>query len=108
MFDVSARYAATIDGAKALGQANVIGSLEVGKRADVIVVDMNTSHATPNAKDLVSALVYSAQATDVQCVIVDGQIVMRNRTLLTLDESEVISAAVRLSGELIKRAGVSF
>ncbi len=99
---------ATIDGAKALGQANEIGSLEVGKRADVIVVNLNTSHATPHAKDLVSALVYSAQSTDVQSVIVDGQSLMRNRILLTLDEHEVISAAVRESGELVQRAGISY
>jgi 5-methylthioadenosine/S-adenosylhomocysteine deaminase len=99
---------ATIAGAEALGQENEIGSLEVGKRADVIVVDLNTTHATPNAKDLVSALVYSAQATDVRSVVIDGQILMRDKGLLTLDENEIISDAVRESGELIKRAGIGY
>lgn len=98
---------ATIDGAKALGLVDEIGSLEVGKKADVIVVDINTTHATPNARDLVSAMVYSGQATDVRSVVIDGQILLRDRQLLTLDEKEVISDAVRESGELIKRAGIS-
>jgi 5-methylthioadenosine/S-adenosylhomocysteine deaminase len=98
---------ATIDGAKALGLADEIGSLEVGKRADVILVDLSTTHATPSAKNLASALVYSAQTTDVQTVIVDGLILMRNRTLLTLDEKEVISEAARESRELIQRAGIA-
>jgi 5-methylthioadenosine/S-adenosylhomocysteine deaminase len=99
---------ATIDGAKALGQADQIGSLEVGKRADVTVVDLNTTHSAPNAKDLVSAVVYSAQATDVQSVIVDGQFLMKNRKLLTLNENEVISDALREGGELLQRAGIIF
>jgi 5-methylthioadenosine/S-adenosylhomocysteine deaminase len=98
---------ATIDGAKALGLADEIGSLEVGKRADVILVELNTTHATPSAKDLVSPLVYSAQTTDVQTVIVDGAILMRNRTLLTIDENGVISDAARESRELIQRAGIA-
>ena len=98
---------ATIDGAKALGLANEIGSLEVGKRADVIVVDLSTTHSMPSAKNLASALVYSAQTTDVQTVIVDGQILMQNRALLTLNEKEVISEAARESRELIQRAGIS-
>ncbi len=98
---------ATIEGAKALGQSSEIGSLEVGKRADLILVDLHTTHATPHAKDLVSALVYSAQATDVRTVVVDGQILMRDRKLITLVENDVISEAVRESRELTERAGIS-
>jgi 5-methylthioadenosine/S-adenosylhomocysteine deaminase len=98
---------ATIDGAAALGQADEIGSLEAGKRADVIVVNLDTLHATPNARDLVSALVYSAEATDVRSVIVDGFVLMRDRQLLTLDEGQVISDAERESRELMRRAGIS-
>ena len=98
---------ATFGGAKALGLANEIGSLEVGKKADVIVVDTQTLHATPNARDLVSALVYSAQATDVRSVLIDGRVLMRDRQLLSLSEDEVIDGAERESKELIKRAGIS-
>lgn len=97
---------ATFEGAKALGQEHEIGSLEVGKRADVIVVDLNTAHATPHARDLVSALVYSAEATDVCSVVVDGQILMQDRELLTLQEGQVIADAERESRELIQRAGI--
>ena len=52
-------------------------------------------------------MVYSGQTTDVKSVVIDGQILMQDRQLLTLDEKTVISNAVRESGELIKRAGIS-
>jgi 5-methylthioadenosine/S-adenosylhomocysteine deaminase len=97
---------ATYGGAKALGFEKQIGSLEIGKRADVIVVNVTSLHSTPHAKDLVSALVYSAQTTDVQNVVINGEIVMRDRELLTLDENTVVMDAERESGELIKRAGI--
>src|SRR6185295_9564080 len=73
---------ATIDGAKALGLDSEIGSLEVEKRADVAVVRLDRLHATP-VSDVVSALVYSAQPDDVDTVIIDGELVMRERRLLT-------------------------
>src|SRR5436309_1208374 len=69
---------ATIDGARALGLENEIGSLEVGKRADVIVVDLNQLHSSPK-QDVISSLVYSAQPSDVRVTIIDGRVVMRNR-----------------------------
>jgi 5-methylthioadenosine/S-adenosylhomocysteine deaminase len=97
---------ATIGGAKALGLEKEIGSLETGKRADVIVVNLNSLHATPHARDLVSALVYSAQTSDVQSVVIDGKLLMKDRKLLTLDEGSVYEDATRESGELIKRAGI--
>lgn len=97
---------ATRGGAKALGLEKQIGSLEIGKRADVIVVNLASLHSTPHAKDLVSALVYSAQTTDVQSVVINGELVMRDRELLTLDENAVIAGAMRESAELIQRAGV--
>ncbi len=97
---------ATRGGAKALGLENQIGSLEIGKRADILVVNLNTLHSTPNARDLVSALVYSAQTTDVQSVVIDGEIVMRDRELLTLDENAVVAEAAREIKELITRAGI--
>lgn len=97
---------ATIGGAKALGLAKEIGSLEIGKRADVIVVNLRSLHSTPYARDLVSALVYSAQTTDVQSVVIDGRAVMADGKLLTLDEKAVLDEAVRESGELLRRAGI--
>ena len=97
---------ATSGGAKALGLEKQIGSLETGKRADVIVVNVNSVHATPHARNLVSALVYSAQTTDVQSVVIDGKVVMRDRNLATLDEKAVLEDASRASAELTKRAGI--
>ncbi len=96
---------ATIDGARALGLASEIGSLEAGKRADVIVVDLNQTHASPRV-DVVSALVYATQATDVRSTIIDGRVVMRDRELLTLDETKVLADANREASELAARAGI--
>ena len=83
---------ATIDGAKALGLEAEIGSIEVGKRADLSVVKLDRLHTTPS-RDVVSALVYCAEADDVDTVIIDGQLVMRERKLLTINESETIASA---------------
>jgi 5-methylthioadenosine/S-adenosylhomocysteine deaminase len=96
---------ATIDGAQAMGLADEIGSIEVGKRADVIVVDLNQTHSSPEA-DIVSSLVYSSQATDVRSTIIDGQIVMRDRKLLTMNEANVIESANREARMLFARSGV--
>ncbi len=97
---------ATMSGAKALGFENEIGSLEAGKRADVIVVNLDSLHSTPHAKDLVSALVYSGQTSDVQSVVIDGNIVMKDRKLVTIDEESVIAEAGREGAELFSRAGI--
>lgn len=94
---------ATIDGARALGLDAEIGSLEAGKRADVAIVRMDKLHMTPVA-EVVSTLVYAAAATDVDTVMVDGRLVMRDRALLTLDESDVVTRANVEAGELMKRA----
>ncbi|MDX6444145.1 MAG: 5-methylthioadenosine/S-adenosylhomocysteine deaminase [Blastocatellia bacterium] len=97
---------ATIDGARALGLEKEIGSLEAGKRADVIVVKLDPLHSTPQ-RDVVSALVYSAVASDVGTTIIDGQVLMRNRELLTLNEASVIEEANREASALAERAGIS-
>ena len=83
---------ATADGARALGLDAEVGSLEVGKRADLSVVRLDRLHATP-VKDVVSALVYSAQTEDVDTVLIDGELVMRERKLLTIDERDTIESA---------------
>ena len=84
---------ATIDGAVAMGLGQETGSLEVGKRADVILIDLNETHSLPRPTDINSALVYSSQPADVQTVIIDGTLVMRDRNLLTMDEAEVAAEA---------------
>jgi 5-methylthioadenosine/S-adenosylhomocysteine deaminase len=96
---------ATIDGARALGLENEIGSLEVGKRADVSVVALDRLHTTPRP-DIVSTLVYAAEAGDVRTVLIDGRIVMRDGELTTLDEREVVAEATREARGLYERAGI--
>jgi 5-methylthioadenosine/S-adenosylhomocysteine deaminase len=97
---------ATIDGARALGLEKEIGSLESGKRADVIVVKLNQLHSTPS-RDVVSSLVYSSTATDVRATLIDGQVLMRDGELLNLNEEDVIKAAGREAITLAERAGIS-
>ncbi len=83
---------ATIDGARVLGLDREIGSLEAGKRADLLVVSMRAARQTP-MYDPLSHLVYVSRGDDVQTVVVNGKIVMRNRKVLTLDENAVIAEA---------------
>jgi 5-methylthioadenosine/S-adenosylhomocysteine deaminase len=97
---------ATIDGARALGLEKEIGSLETGKRADLIVVDLAQPHSSPQRDEVVSALVYSAGSSDVRTTIIDGRVVMRDGELLTLNEADVIADANREAGALVKRAGL--
>ena len=95
---------ATIDGARALGWADEIGSIEVGKRADAIVVDLNRLHAAPET-DVVSSIVYSAQAADVLTTIIEGRIVMYDSKLMTMNEADVIAEANREAASLKHRVG---
>jgi 5-methylthioadenosine/S-adenosylhomocysteine deaminase len=83
---------ATTGGARALGLADQIGSVEVGKRADLQLVNLNRLHTTPQP-DPISTIVYSAEAGDVETVIIDGRIVMQERRLLTFNEEDVITQA---------------
>jgi len=83
---------ATIGGARALGQADQIGSLEPGKRADLIVVGMRAARQTP-MYDPVSHLVYTTRGDDVRTTIVNGRVLMRDRKVLTLDEAAVLAEA---------------
>jgi 5-methylthioadenosine/S-adenosylhomocysteine deaminase len=98
---------ATIDGAKALGLAVDIGSIEVGKKADLTLMRLRGIHMSPTADDVVSSIVYSAEAADVQTVIVDGKILMNGRKLLTLDERSLIEQANSESAKLLNRAGLN-
>jgi len=80
---------ATIDGAKVIGLEKIIGSLEVGKRADLIVLDTHKPHLVPMYNPY-SHLVYAATGHDVKHSIIDGNIVMEDRRLLTLDVEDII------------------
>jgi 5-methylthioadenosine/S-adenosylhomocysteine deaminase len=83
---------ATLDGARALGMERELGSLEPGKRADLIVVSMRAARQTP-MYDPLSHLVYVTRGDDVQTMVVNGKIVMRNRKVLTLNESAILAEA---------------
>lgn len=80
---------ATIDGATALGLEKITGSLEVGKKADLIVIDINKPHLIPMYNPY-SHLVYTASGHDVKHSIIDGRIVMEDRRLLTLDVEDIM------------------
>lgn len=93
---------ATIGGARAIHLEKEIGSLEAGKRADMIVVDLNAPHLTP-VYTFYSHLVYAAKASDVTDTIVNGRVLMRNRRLLTLNE-EAVKAAAREYQKRVSRS----
>ena len=80
---------ATIEGAKVLGMEKITGSLEVGKKADIIIIGLNKPHLTPLYNEY-SHLVYAASGADIDTVIINGKLVMENRQLLTIDENEVM------------------
>ena len=84
---------ATLGGARAVGLEAEIGSIEVGKRADLVVLDLGGPHAQPEEAELVSRIVYSARAADVRHVVVDGRIVIRDAALKTADLEEIRRAA---------------
>ncbi|UCE29929.1 MAG: amidohydrolase [Candidatus Bathyarchaeota archaeon] len=93
---------ATIEGAKALGLEETVGSLEVGKKADIILIDFRKPHLTP-LHDPYANIVYSANGSDVDTVIVDGKILMQGRNMETLDEEEVMQKAQRTALDLLAR-----
>jgi len=93
---------ATINGARALGLAGQIGSVEIGKRADLQLINLNRLHTTPQP-DPISTIVYAAEASDVEAVVIDGQIVMWAGELLTLNEQDVIAEARDQSQRLARK-----
>lgn len=97
---------ATIDGAKTVLWENEIGSLEVGKKADIIVIDPSSWTMVP-IHDCISSLVYCMRTENIVSVICNGKWIMKDKKILTVDEEEVIKQANRASKELLKRAGVS-
>ncbi|MFW9919940.1 MAG: amidohydrolase [Candidatus Thorarchaeota archaeon] len=96
---------ATLGGASAIGLKEHIGSLEVGKKADVIIIDVSSIGLTPNSNP-VSNIVYAGSGYYVDTTIVNGRILMRGKNLLTLDEEKVRTKALAHSEKLLERSGV--
>ena len=93
---------ATIGGARVVGQHARVGSLEPGKRADLIVVGLSRARQVP-LFDPVAQIVYSSRGDDVETTIVNGKVLMRDRKMLTLDEARVLADA-RAAAELVRKA----
>jgi 5-methylthioadenosine/S-adenosylhomocysteine deaminase len=94
---------ATCEGAKVLGLGALVGTVEVGKKADLCIMDMDKPHLTPLYNEY-SHIVYAASGADVDTVVIDGKVVMKHRRLLTIDEEEAMrrvrEIAVRISRSL--------
>jgi cytosine/adenosine deaminase-related metal-dependent hydrolase len=95
----------TIDAARAIGQADELGSLEVGKQADLILVDLWKPHLQP-VHMLVDTLVEKASGADVDTVICNGQVLMEQRQVRSVDEHEILDLAIREAALMRQRAGV--
>jgi len=97
---------ATIDGAKALGMGALTGSIEIGKKADIIIVDIRKPHLTPMYNPY-SHMVYAARGNDVSHSIINGRLIMENRRLLSLNLDEIMERAKEKSIEVAKWLSIS-
>ncbi|MCW4049010.1 MAG: amidohydrolase family protein [Candidatus Bathyarchaeota archaeon] len=95
----------TIDGAKAFRLSHLIGSLERGKKADIILVDMKKPHLYPLNMP-VDKVTYFANGNDVDTVIVDGKILMKNREVKTVDEAAILEMAQEEIEAAVERSGM--
>ena len=95
---------ATMGGARVLDAENEIGSLEPGKKADLIVLDMNQPHLTP-LFSLPSHMVYAARGADVVHSVINGEVVMQDRKLKTLDEKTILDDIMNMGKQIIKMKG---
>jgi 5-methylthioadenosine/S-adenosylhomocysteine deaminase len=100
-----ALWMATREGARALGLESEVGSIEAGKRADLILVNRDRGHLAPDV-DPWSTLVYAARGTDVRLTMIDGHVLVENGKLVHLDEKEVAAEARAAARILAERAGV--
>jgi 5-methylthioadenosine/S-adenosylhomocysteine deaminase len=90
---------ATIEGAKVLGLDDHVGSIEVGKRADIIIIDTSKPHLTPMYNPY-SHIVYSASGADVSVTIIDGKVIMMNRHLLNMNIDDIIKRMIKISEDI--------
>jgi len=96
---------ATIRGARAMHLEKEIGSIEKGKRADIVIVDLDALNQTP-FYNIYSDLVYATKGSDVRTVIIEGRIVMRDRRLLTLNEEAIKADARRYREKIVQSVGL--
>src|SRR5262249_35695369 len=97
---------ATLGGARAT-RNTLVGSLDVGKKADLLVINTQRAHLVPAGR-IVSAVVHSGHASDIESVMVDGQFLMRNNKVLTMDEAGIIAEADKVSRRIwgeVNKAG---
>jgi 5-methylthioadenosine/S-adenosylhomocysteine deaminase len=103
---------ATIGGANTIGLGDKIGSLEVGKKADVILIDLHAPHLVPHiitpVRNVAPNIVYYSRGDEVETVIVNGKFVVENRRCVTLDEEEVMAKAQKASDEITSKAAEDF
>jgi cytosine/adenosine deaminase-related metal-dependent hydrolase len=95
----------TVDAAKALGMEDEVGSLEVGKKADVTIVNLRKPHLVPNWM-VIHRLVLQAVGQDVETVIVDGKVLMEDKRVLTVDVDAILDEAEAQSWAVVKRGGL--
>jgi 5-methylthioadenosine/S-adenosylhomocysteine deaminase len=98
-------WMATREGARALGQDAEIGSIEAGKRADLILIDRGDPHMVP-APDPWSTIVYAARGSDVRSVVADGELLVHDFALTRMDPVEVSRSGAAAAAELAERAGL--
>lgn len=103
---------ATIEGARAIGLGNVTGSLEPGKRADFIAIDLNKSTMSPvytkPMRNIVPNLVYSARGDEVALSVVDGKIIFKDGKILTINENECLADVKKYTDKIGERAATEF
>ena len=93
---------ATLGGARAVQHRQTLGSLEVGKKADLLVVDTRRAYLVPAGR-IVSAWIHNGQPSDIESVMVDGQFIMRNRKVLTMDEDRIVAEADKVGRRIWKQ-----
>jgi 5-methylthioadenosine/S-adenosylhomocysteine deaminase len=91
---------ATIEAARNIGLGDLIGSLEPGKKADVIILNISKPHLQPVFDDIIATLVSIANGNDVETVLIDGRLVVDNGKVCTVDEQQVISEGSQLTRNL--------
>lgn len=97
---------ATINGAKAVGEEDLYGSLETGKKADLIIIDPDVNPDMLPVHDPIANLVTSMHSTNILCTMCDGKWLMKDRILLTIDEQEIIRAGKEHAAAICKRGNI--